>query len=217
MKHTKIILICGKAQSGKDTAADHISYQLNNKYQGDFQQERYSFAKPLKDFLINVFQVPYQSCYGTNADKDKLTHLRWSKLPIEPLEIDVIRKAVNAKDDTLMTGREVMEVFGSFICRKFFPDCWVAATANAIKAAKWPHIALITDVRFPNEIDYLQGPNTYIIRLRRNPLNRQVISETALDTYIFPQERCFEIDNQGVTIDRKNTELNKILENILNG
>ena len=73
-------------------------------------------ADAVANFLVNVFQVPYQSCYGTNADKDKLTHLRWSKLPIEPLEIEVIRKAVSAKDETLMTGREVMVVHtGTFV------------------------------------------------------------------------------------------------------
>lgn len=215
MKETKIIAIAGKAQSGKDTTCEYLQYYLGNKYPNEFAPKRYYFAKALKDFCVNVLNLKWEGVHGSDSDKTQLSHLKWNNLPLDISTREFLKKNCNAIDAEYMTNREVMEVFGSYICRRMYPDCWALATKNEIAASTHKHLALITDARFPNEIDLLNGRNFHIIHLTRNPLNRNVISETALDSYDFPKERYYRIDNGGMTIDEKNKHLNSIIEAII--
>ena len=41
----------------------------------------YSFADPLKQLCIQILGLSYEQCYGTNEQKNSLTHLRWEKMP----------------------------------------------------------------------------------------------------------------------------------------
>lgn len=41
----------------------------------------YSYADELKQLCINVLGLSYEQCYGTDADKDSLTHLNWENMP----------------------------------------------------------------------------------------------------------------------------------------
>jgi hypothetical protein len=79
-----------------------------------------------------------------------------------------------------MTSREFLQYFGTTIVRKIYPQAWINATINSILVEK-PEIAIIPDVRFPNEISAIKENNGIILRLTRNIYNSDHESECILD------------------------------------
>lgn len=106
-----------------------------------------------------------------------------------------------------MTGREVMQFVGTEIFRKMYSEVWVDATICNINNDN-PTMAIITDVRFPNEVKGIQNRDGKVIRMTRNIHTDEHESEKALDGYV-----GFDcIVPEDVTID----EQNKIVETYLN-
>ena len=97
-----------------------------------------------------------------------------------------------------MTAREFLQYFGTDICRKIYSNVWIQATMNQILAEQ-SDLAIITDARFPDEVDAVNKANGITARLKRNIFNDQHSSETALDNY---DESNFKIviDNQDCSV-----------------
>lgn len=83
-----------------------------------------------------------------------------------------------------MTGREIMQVFGTDICRRMFSQhIWVHATFRAINKDKADY-AIIPDLRFPSELQGVENNGGLVVRLTRNvKIGDEHPSETALDNY----------------------------------
>lgn len=116
-----------------------------------------------------------------------------------------------------MSGRDIMQIFGTDLIRETFGNVWAKATIRRIKKAGKP-FSVITDNRFPNEIDaVLDEPRGYIIRLTRSPFGNKDIhpSEAALDKFDWNQERCFVLDNSQMTLEQQNEAVLPILHQIL--
>jgi hypothetical protein len=148
----------------------------------------YSFADPLKYFLIQVFGLTEEQCYGNDEQKNSFTELEWENMP------------TNTKKKGRMTAREVMQYFGTDICRRMLSNVWVDATLRQIRYER-PAIAIITDIRFPNEVEGTQEAGGRVGRFTRAPFAGQDEheSETALDDY--PTEKFDAIwDNTELTI-----------------
>jgi hypothetical protein len=183
-------------------------------FQGN-DAKMYSFADPLKRFCIDVLGAPEESCYGTDVQKNTpIPHLLWENLPqsiipkgttkvIEAKYVEFSglvseRRTVEIPRTGPMTGRDIMQIFGTDICRKFYGDCWAAGTYNSIRREGY-ELALVCDGRFPNEITMGSTVKAKTIRLGRNVYNDLHSSETALDK--FPNENySLYIDNQNMTI-----------------
>jgi hypothetical protein len=113
--------------------------------------------------------------------------------------------AVLQRDNVKMTAREVMQIFGSNVCRRMSPNCWANATLQKI-IKEQPDYAFITDARFPNELDIFLPYNPIVIRLSRNLFNSQHVSEVALDKYPWQNiQRFIPIDNADMDLDNKNS------------
>jgi hypothetical protein len=202
---TKVVIISGKKQAGKDTACDTLMSSLKPVV----SCTKYSFADPLKQFLINVFGLTWAQCYGTDADKNSPSRVKWEDLPLDGFKkIDLMKSAGTptfADTEQFLTARQLMQIFGSDICRKMYPDCWALGTKNKILAEK-PGVAFICDARFPNEIDVLADTNPIIIRLKRSVSADTHFSETALDDYDFSKfgANFIEIDNSNMDMAEKN-------------
>lgn len=216
---SKIVLISGKAQAGKDTAGQFIQHEFHRATIG--VAETYSFAGPLKDFCHCVFNIPREWLYGTNADKARPTHLRWVDVPLPPfLVVQLFRELrKTGKDpcpDDMMTVREVLQIFGSNICRAWYGPCWAQATFNKIREIS-PDVAIITDVRFPNELEVFQASNPIVIRLTRNTTHGTHASETVLDDYDFASKfpQFYLIDNRDMTEEEKNEAIYTKMRGIL--
>jgi len=166
--------------------------------------KNYSFADSLKEAAINLFELKPSSAYGTDAQKMETTHLRWEDMPgvITP-------STINANSDNLlcdgaeeihqdianglglilhsegmMTGREFLQFFGTEIGRKMHCPIWVNATINKIKAEQ-SGLAIVTDVRFPDEVQAIKDAGGYVIRLDREMLQDDHPSEVALDADVY--------------------------------
>jgi hypothetical protein len=141
----KILILSGKKQSGKDTTVEFLEEQ-------GIPVKRFSFAEDLKKFCVDVLGVKYERIYGTDAQKNEITHLRWENIPgiLTPENFELLNTWTTfdwhgdeigiALDLGLiyhqpgpMTGREVMQYVGSDICRRMYNDCWVSNTWRRIE------------------------------------------------------------------------------------
>jgi hypothetical protein len=211
---TKVILITGAKQSGKDSLAGFLHQAISLKKGWQMTSENiktYSFATPLKNYLIDVMGLTYDQCWGTDNDKNSETNIRWGDLPLDGEETYNLFCESRSKElaDSLfwqnlpMTAREVMQVFGTNICRKMVANCFAGWAKKQIIKDN-PKIAFITDCRFPDELEIFKDMDNIVIRLLRNKFNSRHKSEIALNDYDF--SKAIIIDNSEMSIEEKNSE-----------
>lgn len=239
-KNGKLIIgLSGKKQSGKNTAANQIALQyfreLGADHPGLYIDDKgnlcgaseiegsvfdhvamFAFADEIKRFCIKNLGLARQQCYGTDSQKDTMTHLAW-----EGLSGEVRRKhaiacyqsgAVYWRLPTgPMTAREVMQVFGTDIMRVWCPDVWINGCLHAVR--EYPgDMALVTDIRFPNEVAAVKEAGGKVIRLLRDPHATQDRhkSETALDN--IPPDTFHLVVSEGLTIEGQGDYLRPIVQ-----
>lgn len=160
----------------------------------------YSFADALKQKVcIDTLGLHPSLCYGSNEDKEQITHLLWENMPgvVTPSVLNQEIRDTQVYDVIIsrgeycgliihapgpMTAREVMQYVGTEIFRKMYWNVWVDATLRQIHQDS-PKLAIITDCRFKNEADAVKDTRGKVVRLTRNPLEDTHESETALDGY----------------------------------
>lgn len=150
----------------------------------------YHFADPLKEMAINLFNINPQQVYGSDDEKNKPTHLLWEDIPSVP------------KDKTgNMTAREFLQYFGTDVVRKIYHNAWVNATLNRVLVEQ-SEIAIIPDVRFPNEVSAIRDNGGIVIRLTRDLYHSDHDSEQALDIEMFDWKNFdIIIDNSNMNIE----------------
>ena len=176
----------------------------------------YSFADQLKEFCVNILGVNRERVYGNNEEKDGLTHLMWEDMPgiVSPDNYEVLAKQdIERLTGCLvrsgpMSGRDVMQYFGSDVVRKIYPPAWAKSTVNRIKR-EGTLLAVITDCRFLDEVQEVQNNGGHVIRLTRGDFNDEHYSETNLDDFLGFDA---SIDNSKINIE----QTNDILKDILN-
>lgn len=196
----KIIGISGRKQSGKNTTANIISGSVLQNMQmiqefgindrgileikttnkqgsvgwGEFDLLRtddefinyaehyiwpyiktYHFADYLKKICVDLFDLTPRQVYGTDADK-------------------------NTDTPYGMTAREFLQHFGTNIMRQIKDTVWIDYTIKTILEEN-SEIALIPDVRFPNEVVAIKNAGGYVIRLVRDNSQSTHKTESALD------------------------------------
>jgi hypothetical protein len=149
----------------------------------------YSTAEPLKDFCVNFLGLDAKLVWGSQEDKNTLTHLRWENMPDKP----------KGKSGS-MTVRDVMEFVGTNLFRKMDPDSHAKALKNTIDKSTTPYI-LCDDIRFINEVEVVQGSGGHVVRLtltteeaaaNLHPSNTELDDFTGFDKVI---------DNQTLTME----------------
>lgn len=166
----------------------------------------YSFAEQLKSVAINVFGLSHEQCFGTDEDKNSYTTIKWSDVAftLPPRTRGEMKKS--GKLNEFMTAREFLQHFGTEVCRKIAGNCWVDACFRKIIAEQVP-LAIITDARFPNELEASKKYGAKTIRLTRSPhVEDQHPSETALDDW-GPDDFDFYLDNKDMDIQAQNDAL----------
>lgn len=172
----------------------------------------YSFADPLKEFVHKTFGIELSLLYGSDSDKNTKTHILWDDMP--PSIRTKYSKPKRGSQEHQpafghMTVREVLQVFGTDICRNMDPNCWSRSLYNKIKDEKYD-VAVIMDARFPNEVTMGTEIGAKSIRLTRH-LEEQDghISEMALDDFPLGEFSCI-VDNHQMTFDEKNSRIRNI-------
>ena len=189
-----IIGICGFIGSGKDTAADYLV-----NFHG---YRRESFASSLKDAVASVFGWDRMMLEGRTTQSREWREQRdawWSD-----------------RLDREITPRWVLQHWGTEVIREgFHNDMWIASLENKIRTSK--DSIVITDCRFPNEIQAIQAQGGKIIWVQRGPLpdwypaavkaneGQQVFKENLKILEIHPSETAWAGTNFDAVVDNNET------------
>jgi hypothetical protein len=179
---TKIVGFGYKARQGKDTCVQTI---LENFPEIDIK--RYAFADALK---MEVRAVMDRSGSAELFFADWDNHRYAGTLPPRPPEVEFEPDALMA-DPLCPYGkhRGLLMWWGTEFRRAQDPDYWVHRVATQILLDK-PTVALIADVRFPNEFCWVQSCRGITVRVSRPgyQIPSTHSSETALDGWKFDYE-----------------------------
>lgn len=170
-----------------------------------------------KDEAANFIVGKYGGCILKLAD------------PLYEMEAAIFKIAGIPIPENKSERRQLLQFLGTAWGRETIdPDLWTKIMDNRItelKKLSCPIQVLVTDIRFPNEIDLLRKHNFNIIRITRPEMfriaagatNINHISETSLDDYIdFDVEILNNINNIDAyhcTVDDVYTDIqNKIFK-----
>ena len=155
----KVIGFGCTAQVGKDTAAEY----LEKSYPG--RVKRVAFADELKNAAMAIFGLSWEQCYGAQEIKEAVD-LRYGKSP-----------------------RQILQELGEKM-REIFPAIWLVRVFNETIPALQEHgyeCFVISDVRYPNEADWIHKQNGIVVRVHRDGsgviVGADHTSETAMRDY----------------------------------
>ncbi len=213
-KIPNLLGISGKKRSGKNTVASIINKLVteatnlgyfNDPHWApkgrvwtdymDFQEK--SFAYLVKKFSSELTGIPMEG-WETEEDKAKLLGREWDYVDDNGNKVG-------------MTRRMMLKKLGSDACNQnLHPNVWVNGVFqdfDQIKS-KW----LVTDVRFPQEVEAIKSRHGIVIRVVRPSREDgdKHISETALDDY---KGFDYVIVNDG-TLEELEEKVRKILEEL---
>ena len=194
-----IIGIVGFIGSGKGTVGDILETQ-------GFIKD--SFARPLKDAVSIIFGWPRELLEG-----DTEVSRQWRE------QKDIFWSEKFGYD---FTPRMALQLMGTEAGRDVFhSDIWVISLLNRAKGRN----VVVTDVRFQNEIIYIQSHMGIILRVKRGPepiwydemlnISDFELRENYMDQFKVHRSEwdwigCdvdFEIDNNGTLQDLRNNVL----------
>lgn len=142
-----IIGFVGFIGSGKDTAADYLV-----NFHG-FRRD--SFANTLKDAVAAVFGWDRVLLEGRTKEARE-----WRE-QVDPWWAERLGMPT-------LTPRWVLQYWGTEVCRAgFHDDIWIASLEN--KMRKTADNIVISDVRFPNEIEAIHRAGGIVVRVSRGP------------------------------------------------
>lgn|GEM_PF-98824 len=179
-----LIGLSGKKGSGKDTAADALVH--------DFGYERHAFASRLKAAVTRLDPI---------IDVDDEGIYRYASAVVDHGE-----ERVKAWPE----ARRLLQRMGTEVGRDLFGDSfWVDQTMRDVDASGTP--VVITDVRFPNEVQAIRERGGIVVRIERDGLPEDAHpSEHALDDYTFD----VVIQNEG-TVDEFKRDVSERLSSLI--
>lgn len=159
----KIVAFSGAQASGKDTFANALHEYAKKQH---VNTTNVSFAKAVKDQssdLIKANLDPTIDIYDYikshyDITDDEINHI-----------INILNQ-INTPDITIRTKpvRELLQTWGTDIWRKRNANHWVnitVKTINDIYETQPDTIILVTDARFPNELEALHHLNAFLVAL----------------------------------------------------
>jgi hypothetical protein len=189
-----IIGLSGKKGAGKDTVGAFIREATAtlgwNGQEHDLTDRAkcLALADPIKQIAVDYFGVTKEDAWGSQDTKENtLVNWRWDEIPSDKRKNTIkVVGGVRVNLNPLMTVRELLQWIGTELFREtMHTDFWVKATLNLIRG-KHKHFAhhVITDVRFPNEVQGVSAESGINIRIVRPGLNSTDThaSETSLDS-----------------------------------
>ena len=214
-----VVLISGKLRSGKNTLSSIMREQLETR--GLTVREDF-FAKDLKNGATTDFK-PLQKLINNEVEEiiSSLPSNRENSSAIEQLKKLKWNDENYLEEKTAIT-RCLLQTYGTEIFRERVNDNhWVDQVIGRINKTK-SDFFLITDVRFPNEIDRVieKGGEYKVVTVRverddiiANAANTQHPSETGLDHY---ESWDFLVDNNS-GIYELTCKGNELVHDILSG
>ena len=141
-----IFVLSGKARVGKDTFGVILRDALEGTY------TIMAYADELKKKCMEDFDLSYEQLYG---DFKEVPDKRYVKGPYFPDKKEY------------WTPREILQFMGTDCYRKIDNNFWVKALIKRIETERLQNV-IITDARFPNEINIVKDRGAFHIRIMRN-------------------------------------------------
>jgi hypothetical protein len=112
------------------------------------------------------------------------------------------------------TARQFLQYLGTDIMRKIKDTIWVDWTIKVINQEQ-SSLALIPDVRFPNEVDAIKKAGGIVIRLTRDVYNDKHECEKSLDKDIFDWDKFDEIiENKSSSLEDLQSKIKTLMRSI---
>lgn len=173
--------------AGKDTVADILVEKCNFV--------KISLADPIKRILREIWDFEHNYLWGPSEYRNSpdSRYIRTDYLDVfnQKSSVDLSREQVKNKlDYPYLTVRYAAQVLGTDVCRKIDKDAWVRLCLNNIEKILKSNYAysmekgvwfdgllseyqgaVITDVRFFNEFEYIKNYSeipTVLVRIKRN-------------------------------------------------
>jgi hypothetical protein len=191
-KKTNLLSVSGKKRSGKNTVATLVNKILSKSKNGVYEEK--AFAYLVKKFASELTGEPLDS-WETDADKSKELGPEWDTFNDHGLKIP-------------MTKRHFLKLLGSDACNQHLhKNVWVNGLFKDWDENKmW----IVTDVRFPQEVEAIKKRGGIVIRVSRPESDKSGdthISEVALDNF---NGFDFNIVNNG-TLDELEEKVRAVL------
>lgn len=145
----KLIGLCGKARSGKDTIADRLMSHHN--------MATYAFADPLRRAAREMFGLPHDAFLGSNPTREEVDPF-WGISPREMLQ---------------KLGTEAgRDVFGQDLWIKRAQQYWGTLQASdtldrvKLRPSFWAGL-VVTDIRYDNEAQWVLSEGGIVIKVER--------------------------------------------------
>ena len=189
---------------------------------GDFVR-MYALADTLKEMAVKILGLREEQVFGTDEDKNSKTNLKWEDMPGVISPGDLKKKGftkqqaadlglmVHAKGK--MTAREVLQYVGTDIFRKMNHNVWLDSFVSKVEK-DGSELALVSDVRFKNEIEGIQQRGGYVVGLTRDIYGGSDAhsSESELDEALAGCDAL--IDNSELAIPEQNEQIYYALEHL---
>lgn len=187
-----IIGVCGFIGCGKDTVADY----LVNHY--EFRRE--SFAGTLKDAVASVFGWDREMLEGKSKEARD-----WRE------EVD--EWWAERLNMPTLTPRWVLQYWGTEVARKgFHNDIWIASLENKLRKSN--DNIVISDCRFPNEVESIKRAGGKVVWVKRGELPNWVnTAKKANDGEMWAINAMTELGVHSSEWSWLNTDFDAVLEN----
>jgi hypothetical protein len=180
-----IIGITGFISSGKDTAANYFVAQHGFK--------RDSFAGALKDAVASVFGWDRELLEGLTPEA------RIWREQVDPWWSSRLKMSN-------LTPRWVLQYWGTDVCRfGFHDDIWIAALENRLRHRNGHTV--ISDVRFPNEIQAIRNAGGIILWVKRGPMPEWY--ECALEENSTPWDSQWLLEDAGQLMPQRYPQIHQ--------
>ena len=199
------IALSGKAKTGKNTASNLLAdiicdpeynYRSVIRLSSFNDRKMMAFADPMKEALLLMFPWANKEClYGASE-----------------LRQEIIPNAIDTNGQPL-TYRQALIDLGT-LYRTYNPMHWISVFDHRLKhnliksydlgggiTTITPKVAICTDARFQNELDYLKAEKFFLVRVKRKTdIHINHSTETGQD--LIPDSAFdYVIDNNGTLED----------------
>lgn len=198
-----VIALCGRAGSGKDTAADILLEKII-----DYPVERYALARPIKELAKNwlgwkTHHVERVEGFDREAPiyiplnerffcLDILIYDEFNQIPtVTPEKAkacanNIINAITEGDGDNIFLNKKGTEKVLKTTPRKVLQVIGTEGFRDTIDKDFWLKCAprenvVITDVRFPNELDFFRDAEATIIHIERDRLQEVSAHESEQD------------------------------------
>ncbi len=152
-------------------------------------------ARQGKTYVSNYMKETYPEieCYAFADELKRYCKEHHNELVPQWQLAHQVKHLPLAKEDPIYGYTAILQWYGTEIVRKRNPNQWVDIVAEKIRKDK-TEIAIVTDVRFPNEAAYIKNHDGYLVEVIRHNedgtryydpnRDKNHASETALDDYL---------------------------------